>query len=66
VVREAEGEEPTRLEVDLGAVLRGGKREEDLVVEDGDRIFIPDRAVDWDLILRAISSFSLVGNVFLD
>lgn len=59
-----EGGQSVRRIVNLERVLRAGKTAEDVPVQSGDLIFVPDKKIDWDFALRAITSLSLLGNAF--
>ena len=55
VIRTQQGT-PVRITADLTKVLRAGRLEADVAVQDGDLVYVPDAAVDWDLLMRALSS----------
>lgn len=53
---------PSRIAVNLKAVLQEGALEQDVALLDRDVIFVPEqKTTDWDLILRALTSVSLLG-----
>ena len=45
-----------RIMANLDSILRQGKIDQDIKIANGDIIYIPDAKVDWDLILRGITS----------
>ena len=49
---------------DLSKVLHAGRTAADLLVQDGDLIYVPDSAVDWDLVLRAVSGAAMLSWLF--
>ncbi len=65
VMRVEEGE-AKRIMVNLARVLRAGRTEEDLVVQDNDVIYVPGERTDWDLLLRALSAVGLWGRWLIE
>ena len=57
---------PRRITVDLRAVLVRGELDKDLALQNGDIVYVPEASTDWDLVLRAIASVSLMGRWLLD
>jgi len=57
---------PERITVDLRAVLRRGELDKDILLQDGDIVYVPQASTDWDLILRALTSASLMGRWLFD
>lgn len=60
LIRITEGK-PQPIRIDLNRVLNSGKIENDRVAQDRDVIYVPPAKADWDLILRAITSVSVLG-----
>jgi polysaccharide export outer membrane protein len=59
VIRQNNGKQQ-RIIINLDSILRQGKTDQDITIKNGDIIYIPDAKVDWDLILRGISSIGVL------
>lgn len=61
LIRVSDGK-PQPIKVDLDRILRDGKIENDRVAQDRDVIYVPPAKTDWDFIMRAVTSVSVLGN----
>jgi polysaccharide biosynthesis/export protein len=48
--------QPKRTLVDLNRILQSGKLNEDLVLKDGDIVFVSRSGMDWDIITKSLTS----------